>query len=351
MGGNSFGKAFKITTFGESHGPGLGVIIDGCPPGIELDCEHIQTMLDRRRPDKKIITSTKRKEKDLAVIYSGVLAGKTLGTPIMIMIENEDARSKAYNDLKDLFRPGHGDITYQAKYGTRDWRGGGRASARETVARVAAGAVAKAVLASLNIKVTAYTIAMGHVQTKERDMTQIHQNPFLCPSAAAYQAMLREVENARENKDTLGGIVEILAENVPAGWGEPVFDKLDAVLAQALMSIGAVKGVEIGAGFAAALMRGSQNNDPILKYGFASNNAGGVLAGISSGQHLLMRVAVKPIPSIGLDQDTVDAQGETHKINVGGRHDICAIPRINVVCEAMTYITLADFMLRQKSIL
>lgn len=350
MGGNSFGKSFRITTFGESHGVGLGVVIDGCPPGIELDRAHIQEMLDKRRPDKRIATSTKRKEKDLAAIYSGVFEGKTTGTPIMILIANEDARSKSYDELKDVFRPGHGDITYQAKYGIRDWRGGGRSSARETAARVAAGAVAKALLKPLGVKVTAYTIGMGGVQAKERDLTQISQNPFLCPSEAAYKSMLREVEDARANKDTLGGVVEILAENVPAGWGEPVFDKLDAVLAQALMSIGAVKGVEIGAGFAAALMRGSQNNDAILKHGFVSNHAGGVLAGISTGQNLLMRVAVKPIPSIGLAQDTVDVNGEARKITVGGRHDVCAIPRINVVCEAMVYLTLADFMLGQKEI-
>lgn len=350
MGGNSFGECFKITTFGESHGVGLGVVIDGCPPGIPLERAHIQEMLDKRRPGQKIATITKRKEKDLAVIYSGVFEGKTTGTPIMIMVANEDANSKAYNDLKDVFRPGHGDISYHGKYGLRDWRGGGRSSARETVARVAAGAVAKAMLAPMGVKVTAYTIAMGCVQTQERDMAQISQNPFLCPSATAYEAMLREAEYAREHKDTLGGVVEIAAENVPAGLGEPVFDKLDAVLAQALMSVGAVKGVEIGAGFAAALMRGSQNNDAILKHGFASNHAGGILAGISTGQNLMMRVAVKPIPSIGLEQDTIDLSGIARKITVGGRHDVCAIPRINVVCEAMVYLTLADFVLRQKTI-
>lgn len=350
MGGNSFGECFRITTFGESHGVGLGVVIDGCPAGIPLERAHIQEMLDKRRPGQKIATITKRKEKDLATIYSGVFEGKTTGTPIMIMVPNEDAHSKSYNDLKDVFRPGHGDISYQCKYGLRDWRGGGRSSARETVSRVAAGAVAKAMLAPMGIKVTAYTIAMGHVQTQERDLAQISQNPFLCPSATAYQAMLREAELAREQKDTLGGVVEIVAENVPAGLGEPVFDKLDAVLAQALMSIGAVKGVEIGAGFAAALMRGSQNNDAILKHGFASNHAGGVLAGISTGQNLIMRVAVKPIPSIGLEQDTVDTTGASRKITIGGRHDICAIPRINVVCEAMVYLTLADFIMRQRAI-
>lgn len=350
MGGNYFGECFKITTFGESHGAGLGVIIDGCPPGIKLECARIQEMLDKRRPGQKITTITKRKEKDLAAIYSGVFEGQTTGTPIMIMVANEDAHAKAYNELKDVFRPGHGDISYHDKYGIRDWRGGGRSSARETVARVAAGAVAKAVLAPLGVNVTAYTIAMGGVQTQERDMAQITQNPFLCPSATAYEAMLREAEHAREHKDTLGGVVEIVAENVPPGLGEPVFDKLDAVLAQALMSIGAVKGVEIGAGFAAALMRGSHNNDAILKHGFASNHAGGILAGISTGQKLMMRVAVKPIPSIGLEQNTIDLNGESREIAIGGRHDICAIPRINVVCEAMVYITLADFLLRQKAI-
>lgn len=351
MGGNSFGDCFRITTFGESHGMSLGVIVDGCPPGVKLDESIVQEMLNKRRPGQKSITSTRRNEHDRAVIHSGVFEGLTTGMPIMIMVSNSDARSRAYSELKDVFRPGHGDITYYQKYGLRDWRGGGRASARETLSRVAAGAVAKAVLAPLNVKVTAYTIAMGGVQTTERNLSQIGQNPFLCPSLSGYEAMLKVAEEARAAKDTIGGVVEILAENVPAGLGEPVFDKLDAVLAQAIMSIGAIKGVEIGAGFAAAMMRGSQNNDTIMKHGFASNHAGGILAGISSGQHLLIRAAVKPIPSIGREQETVDITGEPRKITVEGRHDICAIPRVNVVCEAMVYITLADFMLKQKAIM
>lgn len=350
MGGNSFGDCFRVTTFGESHGKGVGVVIDGCLPGIKLNEDVIQEMLNKRRPDQSMATSTTREEKDRVVIYSGVFDGFTTGTPIMLMVLNEDADPGDYRAFSEMYRPGHADFTYQSKYGIRDWRGGGRASGRETLARVAAGAVAKAMLKPLELEVVAYTIAMGGVYTNDRDLEQIRQNRFLVPSKDDYLKMVSAVEQAREERDTIGGVVEILAQNVPLGLGEPVFDKLDAVLAQALMGIGAVKGVEIGAGFAAADIRGSQNNDIMIPEGFATNYAGGVLGGISTGQDLVMRVAVKPIPSVGLEQDTIDIRQQPQKLTIKGRHDVCAIPRINVVCESMVYLTLADFVLKQRAI-
>jgi chorismate synthase len=306
-------------------------------------------MLDRRKPGSSI-ASTSRKEPDQAVILSGVFENMTTGTPIAIMVNNQDADSSAYGKIADLYRPGHGDITYQAKYGIRDYRGGGRASARETVARVASGAVAGALLSKNNIKVTAYTIELGGVQAEQRNLAEIRNNMFLCPDAEAAISMEQRVAAVRKQGDSLGGIVEIIARNVPKGLGEPVFDKLDARLAGALMSIGAVKGVEIGAGFQAARMLGSENNDPILPDGFQTNNAGGILAGISNGDDIVIRVAVKPIPSITRDQKTIDTQGNPRTISTRGRHDISAIPRINVVCEAMVNLVLADHLLQQKAI-
>lgn len=349
MSGNTFGKLFQITTWGESHGKAIGVTIDGCPPRIPLTEAMIQKMLDRRKPGSSI-ASTSRKEPDQAVILSGVFENMTTGTPIAIMVNNQDADSSAYGKIADLYRPGHGDITYQAKYGIRDYRGGGRASARETVARVASGAVAGALLSKNNIKVTAYTIELGGVQAEQRNLAEIRNNMFLCPDAEAAISMEQRVAAVRKQGDSLGGIVEIIARNVPKGLGEPVFDKLDARLAGALMSIGAVKGVEIGAGFQAARMLGSENNDPILPDGFQTNNAGGILAGISNGDDIVIRVAVKPIPSITRDQKTIDTQGNPRTISTRGRHDISAIPRINVVCEAMVNLVLADHLLQQKAI-
>ena len=349
MPGNSFGKLFKITTWGESHGKGVGVVIDGCPPKIPLDEEIIQNMLDRRRPGRSL-ASTGRKEPDRAIIMSGLFEGMTTGTSIMIMIYNKDADSRAYEKYAELFRPGHGDITYMAKYGIRDWRGGGRASARETVARVAAGAVARAILDREKIKIIAYTIELGGVKAEKRDLGVIDQNMFCCPDMAAAEKMETRVKSVKKDGDSIGGIVEILAKGIPHGLGEPVFDKLDADLAKALMSIGAVKGVEIGSGFKAAAMKGSENNDPITPRGFSTNNAGGILAGISNGDDIVMRVAVKPIPSIRIEQDTIDRSGNLTTISIKGRHDIAAIPRINVVCEAMVSLVLADHLLRQRAI-
>ncbi len=349
MPGNSFGVLFRVTTFGESHGPVVGAVVDGCPPGIELDESDVQAMLDRRRPGGAP-SSTKRKEKDKVSILSGLFKGKTTGTPILLLVENRDADSTAYHPFADLFRPGHGDYTYHKKYGIRDWRGGGRASARETVGRVAAGAIAKILLKRHGIDVYAFTRAMGYIEAREFDPSMISHNPYGFPDMNAAKQADRMVNEIRKKGDSVGGIVEIRAIGVPPGLGEPVFDKLDAELAKGLMSIGAVKGVEIGDGFAAAEKLGSENNDPILPDGFASNHAGGILAGISNGEEIIVRVAIKPIPSIGLPQQTVDINNRPQTITVKGRHDICAIPRINVVCEAMVAIVLADHFLRQKVI-
>ena len=349
MAGNTFGKAFRVTTWGESHGPALGAVIDGCPPGIELDLSDIQKDLEKRRPGKGGGESP-RKEPDQVDILSGTFEGLTTGTPISLIIYNKDARSKAYDHLQNIFRPGHGDLTYLKKYGLRDHRGGGRASARETVARVAAGGVARKILAENDISVIAYTVAMGEVSTSKREMGDISNNRLCCPDLDAAERMEELIESVRKRGDSLGGIVEIKATGCPAGLGEPVFDKLDGALAQALMSIGAVKGVEIGAGFEAAGLLGSENNDALTPQGYRTNNAGGILAGIANGDDIIARVAVKPIPSISLEQDTLNLDNEPVKIKVGGRHDISAIPRIVPVCEAMVCLTLADHLLRQKAI-
>ncbi|MBF0227229.1 MAG: chorismate synthase [Desulfobacterales bacterium] len=349
MAGNTFGELFKITTWGESHGKGVGVVIDGCPPNIPLSEEIIQEMLDRRKPGGSI-TSTSRKEPDKAMILSGIFEGKTTGTPIMIMVNNKDADSSSYNPYADIFRPGHGDITYWAKYGIRDYRGGGRASARETVARVAGGSVAKALLQIYGISVIAYTIELGGIKAEKRDFKVINDNMFFCPDVEAAKLMEVRALDVRKAGDSIGGIVEIVAKGVPRGLGEPVFDKLDADIAKALMSIGAAKGIEIGSGFSAARMLGSENNDSITPDGFVTNNAGGILAGISNGDDIIVRVAVKPIPSISKEQQTIDKNSKPQTISIKGRHDVSAIPRINVVCESMMCITIADHLLRQNSI-
>ena len=347
MAGSSFGKAFQISTFGESHGPALGVVIQGCPPGLTLDEAWIQSFLDKRKPGSGV-ASTKRKEPDAARILSGVFEGKTTGTPISIFIENKDAKSKSYADIAHVFRPGHGDYSYTQKYGIRDYRGGGRASARETAARVAAGAVAMKILEPLGVKIQAYTLSLGGVCICNRDMDELENNPFRCPDAKAAKAMEERVNQVKSQGDSLGGVVEIRAENVPPGLGDPVFDKLDAELARALMGIGAVKAVEIGDGMDAAQATGSTNNDAMDTSGFKTNHAGGILAGISTGQEIVTRVHVKPIPSITMPQDTLDEQGNAVEISTKGRHDICAIPRINPVCEAMIALVLADHYLRQR---
>lgn len=350
MAGNTFGKAFRVTTWGESHGNGVGAVIDGCPPGVPLDLEELQAEMDRRRPGQGGASSP-RNEPDKIEILSGVFTlpdeelPRTTGTPISIAIFNKDAHSKSYDNLRDLYRPGHGDITYTAKYGIRDHRGGGRASARETAARVAAGAIAKQILDVYNLDVCAYTVSLGGVKAVERDLAEINNNLYYCPDKEAAVLMDERVRKVRSQGDTVGGVVEIVASCLP-GLGEPVFDKLEAELAHGLMSIGAVKGVEIGAGFAVADMLGSENNDEITEDGFIGNNAGGVLAGISNGENLVMRVAVKPIPSISKSQRTVNTKGEEIEVKVGGRHDISAIPRVVPVCEAMVRLTLVDHLLR-----
>jgi chorismate synthase len=349
MAGNTFGKVFRVTTWGESHGPALGAVIDGCPPRLPLTAADIDKALARRRPGVQV-HATSRKEPDKVEILAGVFEGVTTGTPISLIIYNRDVRSKDYEELKEVFRPGHGDITYQAKYGIRDYRGGGRSSARETAARVAAGAVAQKVLDTKNINVLAYTVEFGGVGINRVEKAGIWENPFACPDPDAVAAMAARVQEVQSRGDSLGGIVEVRVKGCPAGLGEPVFDKLDAALAGALMSVGAVKGVEIGSGFAAARLLGSENNDPIGPGGFATNRSGGILAGISNGDDIVMRAAVKPIPSISREQDTVDVHGQARRLTVKGRHDVSAIPRIVPVLEAMVRLTLADFLLRQKTI-
>ncbi|AEB10501.1 chorismate synthase [Desulfobacca acetoxidans] len=349
MSGNTFGRIFRVTTWGESHGPALGAVIDGCPPRLPLTTADIAVELAKRRPGGGL-ASTTRREPDAVEILSGVFADQTTGTPISLIIYNKDAKIEAYEPLKEIFRPGHGDFTYQAKYGIRDYRGGGRSSARETAARVAAGAVAQKVLDTGGIRVLAYTLELGGVRAQTFDWTEIDQNQFYCPDSEAAASMAARVQDIKKQGDSLGGIVEVRVQGCPAGLGEPVFDKLDAVLAQAVMSIGAVKGVEIGAGFAAARLTGSEHNDPLTPKGFVSNNAGGILAGISNGDEIIVRAAVKPIPSIAKLQQTIDQHGQPQTISIAGRHDISAIPRITPVIAAMVKLTLADFLLRQKAV-
>ncbi|MBS3906584.1 MAG: chorismate synthase [Syntrophaceae bacterium] len=349
MGGNSFGNLFRITTWGESHGEAVGVVIDGCPPGMELSEEEIQKEMDRRRPGQGLGTSS-RKERDRVEILSGVFEGKTTGTPISLLVRNEDVDSSPYEEWKEVFRPGHADFTYQAKYGIRDYRGGGRASARETVGRAAAGAIAKKILAHEKISILAYTLELGGIRADKMDLDEVERNWFRCPDQQAALAMERRIKEVKLQSDTLGGIVEILVRGCPPGLGEPVFDKLEADLAKGLMSIGAIRGVEVGAGFKAAGMLGSQCNDPLGPGGFEKNDSGGILGGISNGEDILIRVAVKPIPSISMEQKTVDHSKRPVLLQIKGRHDVSAIPRINSVCEAMVAIVLVDHLLRQKAI-
>lgn len=348
MAGNTLGTVFRLTTFGESHGPALGGVIDGCPSGIAIDETLIQAELDKRRPGQGGLAATARTEPDAIRILSGVFEGRTTGTPLGFVIENTDQRSRDYGVIKDVFRPGHGDLTYQAKYGLRDYRGGGRSSGRETVARVAGGAVAGAFLRTLGTEVRAAAIELGGVAAVGRDFAGAQGRPFFAADANIVEAWQERVREVVAMGDTLGGVVEIRATGVPIGLGEPVFDKLDARLAAAVMSVGAVKGVEIGAGFAAARLLGSANNDAMTSAGFASNNAGGILAGISSGQDVIVRAAIKPIPSIAQEQHTVDRFGHETVISVGGRHDICAIPRVVPVLAAMVRLVLADMALLQR---
>ncbi|MDQ5988087.1 MAG: Chorismate synthase [Syntrophus sp. SKADARSKE-3] len=348
MSGNTTGVIFRVTTWGESHGPAIGAVIDGCPPLIEISEEDLQRELDRRKPGGTPSASP-RMEPDRVEILSGVFEGRTTGTPISLLIRNKDARSAAYDDLKSLYRPGHGDITYDRKYGIRDYRGGGRASGRETAARVAAGAIAGKVIAREGILVKAMTKELGGIVAELTDFTFMENNPLRCADPLVLPAMEARLEDARRRGDSLGGIVEIRVTGCPPGLGEPVFDKIDADLAKALMGIGTVKGVEIGAGFEAARMTGVESNDVIIPGGFRTNNAGGILAGITNGDELIIRVACKPIPSIEKLQDTIDVHGNPATISVRGRHDVCVIPRIIPVCEAMVRLVLADHLLRQRS--
>ncbi|MFY9270545.1 MAG: chorismate synthase, partial [Candidatus Manganitrophaceae bacterium] len=308
MSGSTFGQIFRITTFGESHGIALGAIVDGCPAGLPLSEEDLQKDLDRRKPGQSKLV-TQRKESDAVKILSGIFEGRTTGTPIGLIVYNEDAKSKDYEMIKDLFRPGHADYTYFKKYGFRDYRGGGRSSARETVARVAAGGIARKLLAREGIEIIGYITQVGPVKIKKIDYSEIRQNPLFCPDPDAVSEMTRAIQQAQSDKDSVGAMVEVIAKGVPAGLGEPVFDKLDAALAGAMMSINAVKGVEIGAGFKVVEMRGSENCDPITPTGFQSNHAGGILGGISNGDEIVVRMAVKPTSSIAIEQETIDIHG------------------------------------------
>ncbi|MDM7911640.1 MAG: chorismate synthase [Methanotrichaceae archaeon] len=359
MSGNTFGTIFRITTWGESHGRAVGVVVDGCPAGLDLEAEDIQKELDRRRPGQSR-ASTQRKEEDRVEMLSGLFEGKTTGTPISMIVWNRDADSSAYDALRNKPRPGHADYTYQIKYGLRDHRGGGRASARETVGRVAAGAIARKLLSREGVELAGYVIALGGIRATfppapfSELKSMAESNPVRCPDIEAAEKMLQALDEARQEGHSLGGVVEIVAEGVPPGLGEPVFDKLDADLAKALMSIGAVKAVEIGAGFKSARMRGSEMNDPIIlregKIDFESNNAGGILGGISTGTPIVCRIAVKPTPSISRKQRTVDLlSGKETEIEIKGRHDPAIPPRIVPVAEAMVALVLADHLLRQRA--
>jgi chorismate synthase len=347
MAGNSFGEVFRITTFGESHGGGVGVVIDGCPPRIKLSTEDFVRDMARRRPGTDSIASPRREE-DQVEILSGVFEDLTTGAPISLFIRNRDADSRPYEILRRLFRPGHADYTYFKKYGHFDFRGGGRYSARETAARVAAGVVAGKILDPLGVRVVAYTLQLGGVRAENIDLEVIEKSPFFCPDPVASEKMEKAVSEARKEGDSLGGIAEIRIIGCPTGLGEPVFDKLDADLAKAVMSVGTVKGLEIGAGFEAARFKGSENNDPITPDGFVSNRAGGILGGISNGDEIILRAAMKPIPSINQEQNTIDREGDPATMKFSGRHDIASIPRIIPVLEAMVKIVLTDHYLRSR---
>ena len=338
---NTLGDIVRLTTFGESHGPMIGAVLDGVRPGLPLSQEYVQQDLDRRRPGQSAV-ATARKELDKVQIVSGVFEGKTTGTPIAMLIKNADSRSSHYEAIRDLFRPGHADYTFWQKYGIRDYRGGGRSSGRETATRVAGGAVARKILAQRGVTVRAYTIQIGEIEANRMDFTQIEQNPVRCPDAEAAGKMEALIMQAKQQGDSIGGIVQVEALGVPAGLGDPVFSKLDARLASGLFSLGAVKGVEFGCGFACAALHGSTNNDPMENGEFLSNNAGGILGGISSGQPIVARVAVKPTPSIVADQKTIDVKGNNKTLSIAGRHDPCIVPRIVPVVEAMVALTLLD---------
>jgi chorismate synthase len=349
MASNSFGEIFRITTFGESHGPAVGVVVDGVPPGLKVDARAMQREMDRRRPGGSSVSSA-RDEPDRLEILSGIFEGVTTGAPVAMIVRNRDARPGNYSAISDVFRPGHADYTWWKKYGIRDWRGGGRSSGRETAARVAAGALARQIIAREGVEIFAHVVSIGGIRASSCDRAEAGRNPVRCGDARAAKRMLKAIAAAKKTGDTLGGIVEITVYGVPPGWGDPVFSKLDAVLGSALLSIGAVKGVEFGDGFALSEMKGSRANDPITPGGFDSNRAGGVLGGISNGAPIVARIAVKPTPSVSMPQHTVDVDNNARTIKVPGRHDPCICPRIVPVAEAMTAIVLCDAFLRQRAV-
>jgi chorismate synthase len=357
--GNTFGQLFRVTTFGESHGGGIGVVIDGCPPRIEISEAEIQRDLDRRRPGQSKLT-TQRKEEDRCEILSGVFEGRTLGTPIAILVRNKDARPEDYSEIARKFRPSHADYTYEAKYGIRNWQGGGRASARETIGRVAAGAIAKKALSVLyaDFELVAYVTQIHEVTVKiDRStvtMNDVEKNVVRCPDAAAAKKMISLVEQIRDAGDSVGGVIECVARGIPPGLGEPVFDKLEADLAKAMLSIPAAKAFEIGSGFAATQMRGSQHNDAFEtragRIRTTTNNSGGVQGGISNGEDIYLRVAFKPPATIALQQKTVTRSKEQTDLAARGRHDPCVLPRAVPIVEAMAALVLCDHALRQSAV-
>ena len=348
MSGNTFGKLFTVTTFGESHGPALGAIVDGCPPGLALSEADIQHDLDRRRPGQSRHT-TQRREPDQVRILSGVFEGKTTGTPIGLLIENMDQRSKDYGEIKDRFRPGHADYSYHHKYGIRDYRGGGRSSARETAVRVAAGAIARHYLRQrYGVEIRGYLAQLGPIRPSKLVWETVNNNPFFCPDPDRVSELEQFMDALRKSGDSIGARVTVVASGVPAGWGEPVFDRLDADIAHALMSINAVKGVEIGAGFASAEQRGTEHRDELTPEGFLSNNAGGVLGGISTGQEIIASIALKPTSSIRLPGRTIDIHGAPVEVATLGRHDPCVGIRATPIAEAMLALVLMDHALRHR---
>jgi chorismate synthase len=349
MSGNTFGKLFTITTCGESHGPAYACIVDGCPPGLQLNESDLQKDLDRRRPGKSRHV-TQRKESDSVKILSGVFEGVTTGTPIGLLIENEDQKSKDYFKIKELFRPGHADYTYQQKYGGRDYRGGGRASARETCMRVAAGGIAKKYLyEKLGIVIHGYLVQLGPINIEFRDRDEVDNNPFFCPDADRVAELENYMDTLRKEGDSIGARINVIAEHVPPGLGEPVFDRLDADIAKAMMSINAVKGVEIGAGFNAVTQKGTEHRDEITPQGFLGNNAGGILGGISSGQDIVVSMALKPTSSIRLPGKTINIRGEADEVVTTGRHDPCVGIRATPIAEAMLALVLMDHVLRHRA--
>ncbi len=349
MAGNSIGKLFTVTSFGESHGPALGCVIDGCPPGLELDSSDLQRDLDRRKPGTSRFT-TQRREADEVKILSGIFEGKTTGTPIGLLIENTDQRSKDYSNIKDSFRPAHADYTYTQKYGARDYRGGGRSSARETAMRVAAGGVAKKYLAThYGIQIRGYLSELGPIKAEVLDWDVVESNPFFCPDESKITQMEEFMAALNKSGDSIGARINVVATGVMPGLGEPIFDRLDADIASAMMSINAVKGVEIGAGFSCVEHRGSEHRDQITPQGFLSNNAGGVLGGISSGQDITVSMALKPTSSIRLPGASINIHGEPIEVVTHGRHDPCVGIRATPIAEAMLAIVLMDHMLRHRA--